>query len=833
MVTRLVTALTCALAAAFFAPSTAPAYDFDWAGRVELDADGLKANSPKDRLRAVQALSKYDIDRTAEHLLRALNDSDSQVRFEAGRVLGRKGVVEVKHDDGPPTNVVAIVAEWLEEPDSSTKRVAAGILADLATDEAITALIRTLSDVDPGVRLRAVTALGKIGTEAVVIPLVGRLEDDKSDVRKAAVEQLKKIRDRRAVIPLVGTFNDASLDVRKAAVEAVGHLGDDAAVPALIRLLDDQIEEIKINAVSSLGNLMAVEAIDTLIEHLGGGSDAYRGKVAFALGQIAKSPEAGAAGKEAVRALVAALANGRLRIAATEALRNAGPAAVDALVAHLEGELDGDPATAVILLRDIGDKRATPALVAELDRGRISTELVLDALSQSGDARALVPVLGLLSEADSAVRMLAMNALRPLLQDDARAADVMVKMLDDESFEIRVLAAEYLGAMHSRRAVPALIDLTEAGNKPRLRAAAIDALGEIQDERASRPLLELLRDGPTALHPSVANALIYIADESVVDALVALASDSQSRSRHHVIRALGGTLRGRSHDGARETLEKLATDDKLRVSLAAIAALGAMGDANATPALIGLAKGHQSDLRRAAIATLGDLGDQSAVETLLESARVGDDRTAGDAVWALGKLDGAANIDALFKIISDRRGWATTVNASAVIAMHATDTHAERLIRLLHHKNRLVRVNAAAAAGRLELTGAVKSLTLMLESDPSYIVRIAAARALSLTKGGDDALARAADADREPLVKQAAAAVIAKPFAPPERTDWRNFYFVDPGNDDAPVKQEPYFVVSADGIAKALYTDARGEHADEWFPPGDHLIAPKSRLVEY
>ena len=834
MFTRLVLPLACALVVTLLVPPEAPGYDFDWVGHIELDADGLKASSSKDRLRAVQALSRYDVEHIAEHLLRALDDSDPQVRFEAGRILGSKGVVEVVHDDGKITRVVTIIADWLNEPDPATKRVAAGILADLATDDAITALIRTLGDLDNGVRLRTVTALGTIGTSAVVVPLIGRLEDDQSDVKKAAVEQLKKIGDRRAVIPLVGVFNDTSLDVRKAAIEAVGHLGDAAAVPALIRLLDEEIEEIKINAVTSLGNLMALDATDTLIDHLASGSETYRSKVAYSLGQIAKNPKAGKIGEQAVRALVISLANGRIRTAAIEALRNAGTAAVPALVAHLAGELDGDPSTAVILLRDIGDPRATPALVAELDRGRISTELVLDALSKSGDSRALVPVLGLLSEPDASIRMLAMNALRPLLHDDARAADVMVKVLDDENFEIRVLAAEYLGAMHSKRAVPALIELTKPGNKPRLRAAAVDALGEIGDTQASEALIDLLRDGPTVLHAPAANSLIYIADTGVVDTLLELATDSQARSRHHVVRALGGTLRGRAHDKARLALEKLATDDTLVVSLAAIAALGAMADPKAAKALTDLAKGHNSDLRRAAIATLGDLGDDSVIDILIEAMRVGDDRTAGDAAWAIGKLDTPdGTMDTLFKVLADGRGWATTTNVSAVIAMHASADYADKLVKLLHHKNRLVRVNAAAAVGRLGLGEAVNTLTIVLESDPSYVVRIAAARALSRIGGAETALAKAAGEDREPLVREAAAAVAATPFDPPQRTEWRNFYFVDPGSDDAPVRQEPYFILGADGIGKALYTDARGEHADEWFPPGDYIREPKSKLTEY
>ena len=289
------------------------------------------------------------------------------------------------------------------------------------------ALIRSLGDPDDRVRQRAAAALGAVGTPQVVVPLIGRLEDDKSDVRRAAILQLQKLGDRRAVIPLVRAFGDPNLGVRKAAIAAVGHLDDPAAIPALLRLLRDSVEDVRLAAIASLGNLQALGATDELIEELDRGRDAYAKRVAFALGQIAQKAgiesEAPASGNSdhkaeaasrAVRALVEALARRDLRDAASEALRQAGSIAVPALVGNLKGELSGDLTRAVELLRDIGDPRATPALVTELDRGRISRLLVLDALEKSGDQRALIPILGLLSSADDEVRLRAMSACGPL-----------------------------------------------------------------------------------------------------------------------------------------------------------------------------------------------------------------------------------------------------------------------------------------------------------------------------------------------------------------------------------------------------------------------------------
>jgi len=818
------TAARLALVAALLGPPAGAALAFDWIGKVELHADGLASDDPEDRLEAVRKLAKSDVHLARRHLLRALRDPDVRVRAAAGRVLARAKIKDA----------VPIVVPWLAEANRDAQQAAAEILGEIGDPRAVPALVRSVGDPDPQVRVRVVTALGRIGTGAVVVPLINRLEDDKSEVRHAAVEQLMNVGDRRAVVPLVGLFTDPSPEVRRAAVIAVGRLGDRAALPALMRLLRDPNEQMKTDAVTALGNLQAHEATDTLIGLLGTGSDGLRGKVAYALGQIARSPEAGADARQALVALVEALESGHLRSAAREALAAAGEVAVPVLVAHLEGKLDGDPATAVMLLRDLEDPRATPALIAELDRGRLGRELVLEALGRIGDPRALVPVLGLLGDKDAAVRLAAMRALRPLIAHGSRAADVIADMLRDQEAEIRLLAAEYLGLMRAEAAVPALIELATGGGELALRAAAITALGEIGNARATGPLLDILAGGPDELHLPASSALIYIQDPRSVDRLLELAGRVSRDNRAMVVRTLGGVLRGRRHGAARGALERMAREARIEVGLAAIAALGAMGDPASEGALVALVRGGQLDRRRAAIEALASLEGASGERARLLADQLGstDDRIAAAAAWALGKI-GAADARPALARACRRRGFATPVNASAALVLLGKREDAGAIARLLHHRSRLVRSNAAAALGRLGADKARGHLVRLLAEDPSWLVRRAAARALGQIGGAKAALGKARTEDPRPEVREAAEAALAGPFEPPARSDWRNFYFVDPTSGDEPVEQEPYFVAAADGIITALYTDARGEAVEERFPPGEAIIASALRVKEY
>jgi HEAT repeat protein len=830
------------------------AWTFDWAGHVEVDAEGLASDDAQKRLDAVTDLGKYDVALTERHLMKALDDPDEKVRHAAAKTLGQGGSLKA----------VPKLIDWLASGESKTKQVAAGALGDIGGGEATQALTRTLGDSDDAVRLQAVKAVGAIGKRgnvSVVIALIPRLEDAKQEIKTAAITQLEELGDRRAVIPLVAKFGDHQIEVRKAAVRAVGRLGDRSAVPALIRLINDPAEDVKTAAVGALGSLGAVEAIDALTEQLGTGGDQFRTKVAYALGQIAGTPGSGKPGEDAMKSLVEILAQPSQRAAARDALRVAGKAAVPALVLHLQGRIKGDPSTAVQLLAETADPRATATLTAELERGRVAIPIVLRALGATGDPQALVPVLRSLASKDAAIRVAAMESLRPLIGSDARAGDVLIEHLTDDDLELRVLAAEYLGMLRVGSAVPKLAALLGPNNPPRLRRAAIDALGEIRRPEATKSLVAILKDGPSELHNSAATALSYIADPNAIAPLIEQLRNERNSTRHHVVRALGATLRAKPDANARKVLRELANDNSVKVSLAAISSLAAAKDPSDAPFLRDLVERGASDRRRAAAWALGEMRDAGSIDVLgsaLSSAK--DDRLVGDAAWALGEIASAhpknpkiAGLVDRWLYLAKHGGWAAAPDATAALArvlwalpradrnQLLAGSRRTALVALGYHRSRLVRINLALALGSLSGDDdAAKTLASMVETDTSVHVRAAAIANLARVGGNRAAPAfkKAVDSESDPLVKATAKAAIAgAPPAPAARTEWRVFQVVDPGADDAPVRQTPYFLHSPDGLVWATYTDARGELASEHVPAAqgelDTVVWPGSRESEY
>lgn len=862
-------AAACLLVLAAGEAPPARAWTFDWAGRVELDAEGLSSEDVAARREAVQQLAAYDITLTERYLLTALEDKVLDVRLDAARALGRGG----------SERAVSPLVEWLSDPEVRIRVAAAEALGEIGGPQAKAALTRSLGDLDHGVRQRAVRALGAIGKRgdaSVVTALLPRLTDDKADVRREAVEQLEALADRRALIPLVTAFADNHPEVRKSAVRAVGRFGEDSVVPALLRLLRDPSEEVRSAAVGSLGSVGSPQAIGALSDVLSSGNDQFRSKVAYALGQIARHPAAGKAGEAALAQLVGALATGSLRSAAAEALRVAGPAATPALLRHLAGKIPGDPTTAVRLLSRAKDPRATAALTAELDRRRVALPIVLEALGATGDPQALVPVLGALTAKDPLIRLAAMNALRPLLGEDGRASDVLIERLGDTELEVRVLAAEYLGRLRARNATAALLALASADAPVRLRRAAIDALGEIADERSSEPLLQLLRRGPAPLRAAVATALSATGASATIGPLTALLADPDAELRRYAARALAGALRRLRAVGPADirtaeaagvvgaaavpaafaALARAAADNHSSVAVTAIFALAASGQPSTLPALRALATSAAPDRRRAALAALADLvattpDAHQALPLALDALAVRDDRVAADAAWAAAWLALGAQVPEQLAawdrlaFAARRGGWATSVCASAALARLARQVpaavlDAERMsaLHLLsRHRSRLVRGNVGLALVAVYPRASAelrKDLLRLLAEDKSARVRATLAAQLAELRAAsptalDPALAAALTErlakDASQQVRGAATAATAPSATAPS---WRIFEIVEP-DAEIPVRNHPYFLVGADRLVRGVYTDANGEIVGERMPGADAIVLPASR----
>ena len=217
------------------------------------------------------------------------------------------------------------------------------------------------------------------------------------------------------------------------------------------------------------------------------------------------------------------------------ALRHAGPAAVPALTAEVARGAPTSAVRAAVLLGELGDARATPALAAAVgDDGRgLAVSLVaIDALARLRDPAAVLPLARAAVAAEPDVRRQALLALRVV--GDTRGAAVLAQGLADPDPTVRAAAAALAGTLRAAEAVPALALLLADGD-PRVRPAAARALARITG-------------GPAPLPPTLASAL-------VPHLLAALARLAGRPGDDEAAEALGDALEAVAGDADRARLE--------------------------------------------------------------------------------------------------------------------------------------------------------------------------------------------------------------------------------------------------------------------------------------
>jgi HEAT repeat protein len=161
----------------------------------------------------------------------------------------------------------------------------------------------------------------------------------------------------------------------------------------------------------------------------------------------------------------------------------------------------------LICLLMIGCSKSTNTLIRELtSHQQEDRAYAIEELGKRGDARAVVPLLGVLQS--------------------------------DPSGYMRSLAAEALGMIGDPRAVDGLLSVV-TDDHPILRRKAVEALGRIGDPRAEEKLIPLLKDNESFVRSKAAWALGRLKDVRALPFLVAALNDDDKWVRHSAVEALG------------------------------------------------------------------------------------------------------------------------------------------------------------------------------------------------------------------------------------------------------------------------------------------------------
>jgi HEAT repeat protein len=728
----------------------------------------------------------------------ALDDADAEVRARAALVAGR----------GRQPGIEARLCTLVADSETRVRAAAAEALGHLGAPlsaRGAQALERALTDVESEVRGAALVALGRLPRERALgaqVAIAARLDDDTASVRQRAAEVLGQLGDRRAVFALIARLGDPAREVRQEVVDALAQLGDERAATAIGRLVRDPSEDVQVHAIEALGALGSRAAVPALIELVERGTVAQRGRAAVALGRVARGApkDDDPLVAQAVTTLVTALGRDDARAAAREALIVAGPRATAALLRRAATTSGDELATIVDLLRELGDTRATPLLMAELERARVPSGLVVEALAammRAGDRRPLPSLLALLGEGESMARRRAMAALQGTA--DARAVAALGEAVGDPDREVRLGALAELARLASPEALPALeraLDArdeeTAAAAARALAAVAPRATGGAAAELARR-LIAALERGEAKVRRDAADAIGRLTPPPVgeIAGLLRRARSGPSDRRADLILAVGAISRGRADAPTREALGELIDGRDLLVAIAAVDALGAQGDPASAGRLVrAIERAADPLLRRRAVAALARIPSVDTSKLVERLEGDADPWVRAEAAWALG--------------LRDPREAAQAVPA---------------LERALGSPSTAVQANALASLARLG-RGTAGLDRFLLSRDPA--VRANAAVALAPVDAARSSLERLRR-DEHPLVRAAVERALARRARPAPGSRWLAVHLVD--FDGGALADAPVLVALPDGLVKATRADSRGAVREERLPDGACLVS--------
>ena len=414
--------------------------------------------------------------------------------------------------------------------------------------------------------------------------IVGYKAGEAEDVRLLIWRDVKRagpVRRRALEQALIRTLGnpEATPDCRQFACLALLRVATRGAVPVLASLLGD--EAVTTTVLKGLA-VLPFDEVDAVLTH--------------ALGKLE-----GEAKTTAVRAL------GKRRTAEavprlTEFLGSKDGDLVRASLAAL-GRIGTTPAGAAW-----SEWRAPADLREPWAQALLAcSEALLDA-GESAPAAALCVHLTV-KEVPRDVRVAARRVV--VLAESGASVETVLKLLRQQDEELHEVAADMAGSLPGREATTALADALVSLD-PRARIALTGALAARRDPASRTAVAALLDDSDANVKAAAVRAMAVLGDAATVSRLAALTTAGGD-----IEGAAIETLQAIRGPGVAEAIRKAmgAAGPDVQATLTGVVAK--RGDAEAVPALLGLARGSEAGVRRAALRALKELAREKDLPALV------------------------------------------------------------------------------------------------------------------------------------------------------------------------------------------------------------------------
>ena len=231
----------------------------------------------------------------------------------------------------------------------------------------------------------------------------------------------------------------------------------------------------------------------------------------------------------------------------------------------------------------IAAKSPDSEAVALIEKARIALRAQRKAeryAEHAEDIKSIPSLVARLSAPDSEVRLFAATELGRIGEATPEVVAALAKALDDADDKVRVQAAISLGWMPAKDAVPALIVKARQNGDWPLKRRALQALGQIGDDRAIPVLMDALDSIDRYTVENAMLSLGYLKAKEAVPKLIEIASDDSKPVR--------------VAKRERKRVEKTYWNTRVMNRRGcAVAALGYIGDKSALPVLEDIEKKNE------------------------------------------------------------------------------------------------------------------------------------------------------------------------------------------------------------------------------------------------
>lgn len=315
-------------------------------------------------------------------------------------------------------------------------------------------LVMALRRPEPELRLSSSKLLLMLTPSQVTPDLLASLKDDNAEVRKHILGVLSRLtlKDAGYAKHFVSALQDPDPEVRRWASLYLGGRNDMETIEPLILRLKDEGPGVRAMAARSLGMIGDIKARDPLFALLQDADREVSGQALLALAALKD--------QRVIAPLFSAIEKGypsRKSEEAADALVAFGPSGLEYALSRMEG---GGPAT---------------------------SKAILKIMNKTREPRYLRPLLPLLKDEDPEIRANAALAIGHLGQD---AVEPLLAVLADPNRMVRIFVMRALGQTGDSRAVTPLVTaLRESGKDLEIQGAAAESLSKIEGFEPTREML--------------------------------------------------------------------------------------------------------------------------------------------------------------------------------------------------------------------------------------------------------------------------------------------------------------------------------------------------------